>query len=673
MLFTEPMKKIELLVMKSDTDAVMRYLGFSGSMQLISDQHEQRELTSEERDVADLKARLQALCRFLGMDEREPGDAGDTATRPADSSIAPDRTALRQRTLAVLDAMKPLIEEESRLIQRRLSLRQTADELSLFAAITTPFSSLQNLSYLTCRVGSVDADDLPELTKRLEKRALIMPLNKPGHFLAVAPKKGRFALDSELKRFDFQEGKLPEGMKGVPSDLLAAVNRDIPAVEESLRQLEARKENERASLARETRLLLFHLDIDSTIDTVKQTLSASGNVQKVTGWVPTRRFETISRGLDELTHGSMALTTFDPEEMAEVKSGKTKVPVSTPHGPLVRAFDRMVLSYSVPLYGTIDPTPFVAVTFVILFAIMFGDVGQGLVGVIIGLLINSGWISSFAKYKRKNFGTTFILAGAGSMISGFFYGSFFANERVLEPLTRAVTQLVIGRPLDHIISLGGFSTILLFFGVTIGIGAVINSIGLVINIVNMVRRGEWEKALLTKTGLAGALFFWYVLFIGVRILTGGSLVTLDFVAIAVPLMALFIREPLVRLIEHHHPVLKDGLFAFVMEGIVEILESTIYYVSNSVSFLRVAAFGLAHTVLSTIVFMLADMVGGGSGGIVFQILVILVGNGIIIVLEGLIVTIQVVRLQYYEFFSKFFNDAGEEFSPFILRTSGGLR
>jgi V/A-type H+-transporting ATPase subunit I len=103
------------------------------------------------------------------------------------------------------------------------------------------------------------------------------------------------------------------------------------------------------------------------------------------------------------------------------------------------------------------------------------------------------------------------------------------------------------------------------------------------------------------------------------------------------------------------------------------LESTIYYVSNSVSFLRVAAFGLAHTVLSTIVFLLADMVGGAPGGIVFQILVVLIGNSIIIVLEGLIVTIQIVRLQYYEFFSKFFNEAGEEFMPFTLRTSGGLR
>ena len=185
---------------------------------------------------------------------------------------------------------------------------------------------------------------------------------------------------------------------------------------------------------------------------------------------------------------------------------------------------------------------------------------------------------------------------------------------------------------------------------------------------------SWEKALLSKTGLAGALFFWYVLFIGVRMHPGrqhsAASTSPSWPSRCWPCSSASRSSTWPRAIG---PLLKDGLFAFIMEGIVEILESAIYYVSNSVSFLRVAAFALAHTVLSTIVFLLADMVGGAPGGIVFQILVILIGNSIIIVLEGLIVTIQVVRLQYYEFFSKFFTESGEEFTPFTLRSSGGLR
>ena len=497
----------------------------------------------------------------------------------------------------------------------------------------------------------------------------------PERSLAASTKKGRFALDSELRKADFQEIQFPKGMKGVPSEMLEGVRSQLATVDAAIASLQARTARERDARAAEVRSLLSHLDLDTTIDTVKQTLAATASVQRITGWLPTRRFAEVSEGLSTLVNGRLALRTFDPQELPEVASGKMKVPVSTPHGPVVRSFDRMVFSYSVPLYGTIDPTPFVAVMFLLLFSIMFGDVGQGFVGVVIGLLINSGRIKSFEGYRRKHFGTTFLLAGLGSMIAGFIYGSFFANEHVLEPASRWVTTLLVGRPIDHIVSLnsGGFQKIILFFGFTIAIGAIINSIGLILNIVNLVRRRLWERALLTKTGLAGALFFWYVLSVVIRVILGGKIGIADFIALAIPLLALFFREPIVHLIEGHRPILKDGLFAFVMEGIVEILESSIYYISNSVSFLRVAAFALAHGVLSSIVFLLSSMVGGSPGGIVYSIIVVLIGNTIIIVLEGLIVTIQVVRLQYYEFFSKFFDDTGEEFSPFILRTSGGLR
>jgi len=349
-----------------------------------------------------------------------------------------------------------------------------------------------------------------------------------------------------------------------------------------------------------------------------------------------------------------------------------KVPVSVRHGRIVRSFERMVFSYSVPLYGTIDPTPFVAGMFVLLFAIMFGDLGQGFVGVLIGLLICGGKIKALEPYRKKNFGTVFIVVGAASMVTGLLYGSFFANEEVLVPFSRFVTGALFGEARDHIISLAGFEKIILFFGVTIGVGVVINSVGLVINLVNLMGSRKWEDAILSKTGLAGAVFFWYLIFVAVRVALGGSFGGLDLAILAVPLLALFFRELIIRVAEKKKPLLKDGLFSFIMEGIVEILESGIYYISNSVSFLRVAAFALAHTVLSTIVFLLADMVGGAAGGIVFKVLVILIGNSIIIVLEGLIVTIQVVRLQYYEFFSKFFTESGEEFRPFNLR-SGGVR
>ena len=94
-------------------------------------------------------------------------------------------------------------------------------------------------------------------------------------------------------------------------------------------------------------------------------------------------------------------------------------------------------------------------------------------------------------------------------------------------------------------------------------------------------------------------------------------------------------------------------------AIVEIIEVISSYLSNTVSFLRVGAFALAHAVLGYIIEMMVEIVPPAGG-----ILVSIIGNGIVIVLEGMIVAIQVVRLQYYEFFSKFFSETGREFKPF---------
>jgi V/A-type H+/Na+-transporting ATPase subunit I len=663
-MFTERMKKLELLILKRDMDDVLRYLGFSGCLHLIAEHHAERELDPQEKEIAELKGKVDSIARFLGIAPIEEGDVEPV-----------ERSVLVSESEKLIADLKDMLEEESMLLQQKLNLKQTADELSAFANLKVSFSELEHLTYLTFRLGTVPEDKVAELSNLLEKRALIVSLNKPGFLMAISPKKGRWALDSELKKVGFQETKFPADLKGVPAEVLPSVSRDLEATESALVELEHRKAAFRAASGGRVAILLYNLGLAVSIDTVKQGLASTGSVNRVSGWVPRRRFKEVVEGLSKLTQGRIAIRSFEPEELPDVASGKTKVPVVVHHGPIVRSFERMVLSYSVPLYGTIDPTPFVAVIFVLLFAIMFGDVGQAFIGVILGLLINSGRIRRFESWRLKGFGNIFIVVCLASMVTGFLYGSFFANEKFLVPATRFVTGLLTGHPVDRIITIQGSSQrIISFFGFTLAVGAIINSIGLIINIVNLVRNKKWEKALLSKTGLAGAFFFWYVLSIAVRLLLGGKLImAVDLPLIVLPLLAIFLHELLYNLVTGKRPLMKEGLLTSVIEGIIELLESVIYYISNSVSFLRVAAFALAHAVLSFIVFTISDLLAAAPGGIVFQIIIIIIGNAIIIGLEGLIVTIQVVRLQYYEFFSKFFTESGEEFKPFTLHTSGGSK
>jgi len=417
------------------------------------------------------------------------------------------------------------------------------------------------------------------------------------------------------------------------------------------------------------------------VERLKSGLEATKSAFRLAGWVAAENVPVLARELERLTEGRIAIRSYDPQEIATVRDGKEKIPVSLDHGRFVGGFSSLVFSYGAPLYGTIDPTPFVAISFTVLFGIMFGDVGQGLVLLLLGLLTSRSRVKFLAQFSR--FSPALLAVGIASMTVGFLDGEVFATENLLIRPTRAITGFLLGpdKAMDRILHLmpekGSLDKLFFFFGFTIAVGVVINSIGLIINIINQFYLKRPEKAIFAKTGLAGAVLFWYALSYAVRF--AGSALGLidsgasgfawfDILGFGIPVLGLFLGPALWRIFTGVRPILEHGVMAFLMEGFVEILESASYFISNTVSFLRVGAFALSHAVLSFIVFALSDMVSGSAPiGAVFGFFVMVFGNSLIILLEGLIVTIQVIRLQYYEFFSKFFTETGVEFAPFRFR------
>jgi V/A-type H+-transporting ATPase subunit I len=399
--------------------------------------------------------------------------------------------------------------------------------------------------------------------------------------------------------------------------------------------------------------------VADSIEEAKTNLAGSERVSRFEGWVPRRRLRDLASELGAATAGRAALRAFAPYEVERVRSGEEEVPVLLKKRFFFSSFERLVLSYGTPLYGTVDPTPFVAFFFVLLFSIMFGDAGQGFLIMCAGILLRLGHLPALRKWKA--FGPILVGAGIGSMAMGFLTGTTFANEE------RSLSAALLGRPVDRFLTLmpsGGVEKILAFFGFTLGIGAVVNSLGLIFNIVNKLRTGRVGEAFFSKTGLVGAAFFWWSAGIAVRAATGGSLAWFDILGLGLPLLGLMFEEPLARLVDGRREE-GDGAFAFAVKCFVGFLEAISYYISNSLSFLRVGAFALSHAVLSFIVFALATMVRDRAGGGFFwEILVVVIGNAIILVLEGMIVAIQVVRLQYYEFLSKFLTETGRPFAPF---------
>jgi V/A-type H+-transporting ATPase subunit I len=281
----------------------------------------------------------------------------------------------------------------------------------------------------------------------------------------------------------------------------------------------------------------------------------------------------------------------------------------------------------------------------------------------------------------RKYSVPLMAVGISSMIMGFLCGSFFTNEEILSGAIRSLTGFITGNPVDRILVImpmaehgGSIRKLAYFFCFTIGIGVLLNSAGLIVNMMNQFFLKNYERALFTKTGLAGIMLFWYAVFIALRF--AASMIKPDFVfqfhwfdtmGLVLPLFVIFFGPAIWRLISGKRPVFAEGVTVFIVEGFVEILETISTNVSNTVSFLRVGAFALSHAVLAYIVFRFSEEVATVPAGEAFRILILLFGNVIIILLEGMIVAIQVVRLQYYEFFSKFFTETGVEFSPFRFR------
>jgi V/A-type H+-transporting ATPase subunit I len=129
-------------------------------------------------------------------------------------------------------------------------------------------------------------------------------------------------------------------------------------------------------------------------------------------------------------------------------------------------------------------------------------------------------------------------------------------------------------------------------------------------------------------------------------------------------LAIMFSEVLIHLVEGERPLIEGGLGTYAIQAPMELFETVISFLSNSLSYVRVGAFAIAHVVLSSVVFLLAELVSPAHGTGYW--IIVAIGTVGIVLYEGLIVGIQAMRLSYYEFFSKFFTGGGMRFEPLSL-------
>lgn len=652
---TTQMSLIELMTLSEDISNVVEYLGRKGSFQFQSKKHDYsadkggKAASNFDRDFFD---NLQKARIFLNIDDLDTDVLSCARANEQD----------RDEAARILNAVDDLSGRYLKQTDEVSRVKNAYKEAMAFANLKVPYTELEHLSFLSLRIGRIPAEHVEELKNAVGNMAVIIPLgDDSSRIMAATSKKGRFALDTELKKFGFVNMEIPKDFEGIPEDVINTLRNQVAESEVALRHLDEERTNFADTHKDAIHHLLAAFSVGAQVFDIQSSLESTSMVYRLTGWIPSQETAVFMKELDQLTEGRIAIREYLPTEVPSVIAGEEQVPVKLKHGKFIASFERMIFSYGSPLYGTVDPTPFVAVFFTVLFGIMFGDCGQGLVFLLAGILMAANVIKVGGWNK---FAPIFMAIGVSSSVMGLITGEFFTNETILEPFSMWVTGL-FGEPRSPILKImpssDPHSVKIVFgiFGVTIALGFVINSIGLVINIINKITQKKWGSALFGKTGLAGAAFFWYVVVFALRLafLKHAPSVA-DWVIIGVTLFCAAFGEPFERLLDGKRPVLENGVGAMLIGGIVELIEVISSYLSNSISFVRVGAFALAHAVLGFIINMMAEKSGAVGGAFV-----LILGNAIVVVLEGMIVAIQVVRLQYYEFFSKFFNETGSEFKP----------
>ena len=358
----------------------------------------------------------------------------------------------------------------------------------------------------------------------------------------------------------------------------------------------------------------------------------------VSGWMP----EEACEALRALAGREAPHTVVVTEDGNSLEAKGSDLPTLLRNLPVVRRFQEIVRLYSLPSYSERDPTFVVSLSFCLFFGVMFGDAGHGL-ALILGtwLMERRGWMGSALASVMK-------AAGASAVFFGVLYGSVFGSEELIPPLWIS--------PMTHVNTL---------LSVSVGMGIVFLSLGILFRIQTLVRRKEWGEAVFSPEGAVGLLFYWLALAFGV-LSQEGTLASWESRVFVVVLILLFGAMLLGN-------VLAGRLFRgeTVDEGgavhLFSVFHALLNFISNTASFVRLAAFALNHAGLCAAVFMLGQMVERAPGGKVFHAVVLVIGHLVIIGLEGLIVFIQTLRLEYYEFFGKFYHGGGRAFRPVLWK------
>lgn len=442
--------------------------------------------------------------------------------------------------------------------------------------------------------------------------------NSKENYLLVYPKQVKEDIARAVNTMGFIDKEIPE-------QDLSSINKEIEDVDKELADIDSKIKQIKTSNKEVVDNLPNSLEYYEKSDELVSKMARGNKYLYLTGWVPDSKINDFKELSEK--HSDTTVTVKDETNQAP--------PTKLKNNKLFRPFEFLVNMYGAPNYNELDPTPFFAISYMLLYGMMFGDLGQGLVFVLLSFLVDK---------KNKTFGALIRRIGFSACFFGLMYGSVFGIETLIPAL--------LIKPFDNIMKV-------LIASVAFGIGLLL--IAYCLGIYNkLVKQKNIEEGIFGKEGFAGLMMMTSFVILILNIVNINVIPkNVGVVMLIASIVMIIFSKPIAAKIEKRDEVYESTAFDYYVESSFSIIEALLSVFSNLVSFTRVGAFAINHVGLYMAFEVMSKIAGGGIKGIIILIL----GNILIIGLEGMIVFIQGLRLEFYEMFSKYYQGNGRKFRP----------
>lgn len=664
---------------------------------------------------------------------------------------------------------------------------QVLDELEQLAGLSSNFEEIFAMKYIKVRFGRLPVDSYPKLKYFDDKIFCFFPFETHGEYVwgvYFVPNNESVVVDDIFKSIFFERVRMPDYLTGTADDAKTYILKLIQREQRELDYINTDITELKNSVSEKFSKVYCKLKALSDSFELRTNVSVINNRFFLNGYIPKKQAEKFRESLETVETVTAQIMPHDSDPNSEP-------PIRLKNNWLFKPFEMFVTMYGLPGYGRVDPTPFVAVTYMLIYGIMFGDLGQGLFIALLGFILT--------RWKHLALGPVMTRIGISSAFFGVIYGSLFGNEKILHPFFKIESVykfMGFHEPPEDIFQISSF----LLIG-SLVLGIVLILITMFINIVNCLRKRDFLIGFFGASGVAGLALYSSVVYGAVmKLAFGYDVFSIPYVLglIILPLFLLLFKEPISKITDliakKQHGIklnkntalvhsiktysdaiskvssvnseeynleqlieckyLKsqygtisydsyeklslfferkffffpfesndlnvtgiylaaeidfpsvDKLFTslgfvkmrtpahigditketkkrseknkneggngkeklsignFIIEGVIDLFETALTYVTNSMSFLRIGGFVLSHAGLMLVVNILAEKFGdaGSVGWIITQIF----GNLFVIGMEGFLVAIQVLRLEFYEMFSRFYVSSGKPFKPIVV-------